>query len=643
MQLNEVKGKVDFGIITIREDEFEAVLARFPSVGRVSGRRHYNLRQVDFPGGDSYLIAVLRCIEQGNGEAQSAAHDLLEELAPRWLLVVGIAGGIPSDEFSLGDVIVSTRVHDFSVEAVIQERKPEYALAGGPVDMKAAVLVANIPALRAELQGWNTEQSIIARRPETNISEATLYGDESWRDRVRGSLARQAGRTHPTVLAGAIASSDRLMKDTEALTVWTKMARQVLAVEMESAGVYRATYGRHVPTVSIRGVSDIVGLKRDPSWTLYACHTAAAFALALVRTRPFEPRNRSTSGVPGRAENPESATSRPRVFIGASSKGLPAAEFIQLGLDTYAECTIWSQEGFGLPEGSMEGLARAGKDVDLAVLVLSADDLVHARGGPHNARDNVLLELGFFTGTLGRERTYLVHCTDERLELPANLAGAPVAHYRRRADGNLQAAMGPVCTQLKVAIENFKKTRRSSPASPSDEALSRMSTELESLRTEFSAQAGHMRRMMEMLTAEHTSNARTAESSYLRTLEGVWNNPAIGSMAYARFVRGKLRFVYCYGGNHSPSAEMYNWHVFNDALVVRFRWFNKPIAGYAYLERTSPNRLAGGWRSSGVGDEFSPTFEELGHAGRLVPIEWIRLENVSEVPAWAEAFFAQFA
>jgi hypothetical protein len=39
--LTELQGKVDFGIITIREDEFEAVLARFPSVGRVSGRGNY--------------------------------------------------------------------------------------------------------------------------------------------------------------------------------------------------------------------------------------------------------------------------------------------------------------------------------------------------------------------------------------------------------------------------------------------------------------------------------------------------------------------------------------------------------------------------------------------------------------------------
>jgi nucleoside phosphorylase len=309
VQLTEVKGKVDFGIITIREDEFEAVLRRFPEAGRVSGRRQYNLRRVELAGGASYLVAVLRCIEQGSGEAQSAAHDLLEDLNPQWLLVVGIAGGVPSSEFGLGDVIVSTRIHDFSVEAVLQDREVEYALAGGPVAKDAAAVAANLPALKAELGNWGTAESIVAQRPAVPPLESVqpsdwlyLYGDGEWHGKVRQSLSRQAGRTQPLVAAGAIASSDRLIKNTEILKVWMKMARQILAIEMESAGVYRATYGRPVPTLSIRGISDLVGLKRDPAWTQYACHTAAAFALALLRTRPVEPRGTRRNALPEYAD-----------------------------------------------------------------------------------------------------------------------------------------------------------------------------------------------------------------------------------------------------------------------------------------------------------------------------------------------------
>jgi nucleoside phosphorylase len=58
---------------------------------------------------------------------------------------------------------------------------------------------------------------------------------------------------------------------------------------MESAGIYKATNGRNVPFLAIRGISDVVAFKRHPDWTAYACQTAAAFAQAFLRTRPVPP------------------------------------------------------------------------------------------------------------------------------------------------------------------------------------------------------------------------------------------------------------------------------------------------------------------------------------------------------------------
>ena len=40
--------------------------------------------------------------------------------------------------------------------------------------------------------------------------------------------------------------------------------------------------------LAIRGISDIVGLKRADAWTKYACASAAAFTRAFLRTRPIE-------------------------------------------------------------------------------------------------------------------------------------------------------------------------------------------------------------------------------------------------------------------------------------------------------------------------------------------------------------------
>ena len=75
------------------------------------------------------------------------------------------------------------------------------------------------------------------------------------------------------------------MKDPKVLFPWITSARGILAIEMESAGVHRATRDR-TPMLSIRSLSDIVGFKRQDAWTKYACSSAAAFSRAYLRTQP---------------------------------------------------------------------------------------------------------------------------------------------------------------------------------------------------------------------------------------------------------------------------------------------------------------------------------------------------------------------
>jgi nucleoside phosphorylase len=231
-------------------------------------------------------------VDQGNADAQAAAHAMLEDLAPRFVLVVGIAGGVPSHEFSLGDVVVSSRIVDFSVEAVIRDKEREYALGGGPLHPDAAALAADVSAMvtDGEFDGWNSPDAITRSRPPVDLADDRFYGDDDWQESVRQKITRHfAGAPRPPLaITGAIASSDRLIKDDETLSVWLKIARQVVAVEMESAGIYKATHGR-VPFLAIRGISDVVGFKRDPDWTGYACETAAAFARAFLLAQPLAP------------------------------------------------------------------------------------------------------------------------------------------------------------------------------------------------------------------------------------------------------------------------------------------------------------------------------------------------------------------
>ena len=106
-----------------------------------------------------------------------------------------------------------------------------------------------------------------------------------------------------------------------------------------------------------------------------------------------------------------------------------------------------------LGSGDTRGALREAATVDFAVLVLTPDDLVTKREkGGQQPSDNVLFELGLFMGKLGRDRTFIVHERTGRLDLPTDLAGITVATFAHRADNNMQAALGPVCTQIKTAM-----------------------------------------------------------------------------------------------------------------------------------------------------------------------------------------------
>src|SRR5215469_3890365 len=101
--------KVDIAIMTVLEDEFRAVRRRFKTERRrISDGRTYLIGEVKTEK-QTYTIAIKRCIEQANDVSQRLAHQMIHDLDPRLILVVGIAGGVPHDEFTLGDVVVSTR------------------------------------------------------------------------------------------------------------------------------------------------------------------------------------------------------------------------------------------------------------------------------------------------------------------------------------------------------------------------------------------------------------------------------------------------------------------------------------------------------------------------------------------------------
>jgi nucleoside phosphorylase len=289
-----LKGQIDIGIIAIREDEFEAVLDRFPLRRKVDGTgSNYNYSSVQTKMNDTLRVAITRSPQQGQIHAQAITSAMLNDLAPKWIFLVGIAGGFADSEHTLGDVLLSQRMHDFSVTAALEGKDSEFQDMGGPMTLEVEKLVKDLPAEKAKLKGWNTPTVIRLGKPKEevpgSVTSKKFYGELAWRKKVLKSLKihfpKKGKSRDPGFFAATLITSNTLVKDTKLAKTWRKTARHAAGVEMELAGVCAAArYGTDGTTrvLAVRGISDIVGYDRDPAWTKYACHTAAAFPHALI-------------------------------------------------------------------------------------------------------------------------------------------------------------------------------------------------------------------------------------------------------------------------------------------------------------------------------------------------------------------------
>jgi hypothetical protein len=156
---------------------------------------------------------------------------------------------------------------------------------------------------------------------------------------------------------------------------------------------------------------------------------------------------------------------KPCVFIGSSSEGLSVAYALQNNLEDAAEITVWTQDVFRPTEYILESLLKQLSIADIGAFVFSADDLVRMRGVEYaGARDNVIFEFGLFVGHLGRDKSIIVAPKDDNPRLPSDLLGVNVLKFQSdRADGNLDAALGPASNKIRALLADVQPKATSIP------------------------------------------------------------------------------------------------------------------------------------------------------------------------------------
>lgn len=147
---------------------------------------------------------------------------------------------------------------------------------------------------------------------------------------------------------------------------------------------------------------------------------------------------------------------RPRLFIGSATESKHVAEALQAVLDAgLVEVTLWP-DIFKVGEYTYEDLEDAAKSHDFAAFVFSPDDELTSRGVARAApRDNVVYELGLFSGVQGRRHVFVVQAHGANVKIPTDLSGITFASYQPPdADENAHwdSALRPAARKISEAI-----------------------------------------------------------------------------------------------------------------------------------------------------------------------------------------------
>lgn len=145
------------------------------------------------------------------------------------------------------------------------------------------------------------------------------------------------------------------------------------------------------------------------------------------------------------------ARDRVRVFIISSAEAREIARGVQNAFDhDDYDVVLWTDDVFRAANYPIESLEAQLDVADFAIAIAQPDDLTTVRGKEVAApRDNVIFELGFFMGRLGRDRALLMEPRGEAVKLPTDLSGITTISYKYKPGKDMASALAPACNRLR--------------------------------------------------------------------------------------------------------------------------------------------------------------------------------------------------
>ena len=275
------KINIDIAIVTILPEEYDAVLKLLkktnihnPTNGRANLHSWVKGELYNKNFKKKFHIVLAKAGKPGLVSASLATSNTIAEFNPRYILVIGIAGGFPKEKLKKGDVVIATHIWNYEYGKIEHGFKPRIHFT------------------------HQTDQALLN-------SATTIIKDKNWTNNCESS---PPNRNHmPKAITGIIGSGNKIIDDIDDPFVQQLILKvpELQAVEMEGAGVAEAienhrTMGHQIGYIMIRGISDMTSDARDTKKNIskkqreklkkYASEIAANFGIYMIRnTWPTAP------------------------------------------------------------------------------------------------------------------------------------------------------------------------------------------------------------------------------------------------------------------------------------------------------------------------------------------------------------------
>lgn len=266
MPSNSMKN-IDFVLVTALEEERDALLGKLPGYQPLppsdKDTNFYYFAELPVTFADNsngrYKIIVLPLLGMGRVQAATATTNAIQHWKPRYVLLVGIAGGLKSAGVKIGDILIPDQIVDYELQKITPEG----------------------PEVR-----WKVYHS----------DPRMLGGSKNFSmDKVLGYIqVKRPTKGEPKRHIGSIASGDKVIAFGDVLNKYRGTWPKLIGAEMEAAGVAAAAFQADSQPgfFMVRAVSDMAdndkGTPHVEKWRTYACDMAASYTIALLKSGPIQ-------------------------------------------------------------------------------------------------------------------------------------------------------------------------------------------------------------------------------------------------------------------------------------------------------------------------------------------------------------------